>query len=98
MIQVKKSNNIKRPSGVFFSEELLPKSGGNVFRLVRMAAIRALELSEGKPPLINNSFSDKSTTIALEEISQGKISYAGKKASKKKEEEDPLELAASVTG
>lgn len=54
-------------------EELLPHSGGSVYRLVRMAANRATELSDGKPCLIQKPGSDKFTTIALEEITQGKI-------------------------
>lgn len=70
-------------------DELLPHSGGSVYRLVRMAANRATELSDGKPCLIQRPSSDKFTTIALEEITQGKIESkqvaeqraAGKKAS-----------------
>lgn len=54
-------------------EELLPKSGYSVYRLVRMAATRALELADGKPPLIKKPSTDKLTSIALEEIHQGKI-------------------------
>ncbi len=54
-------------------EELLPYAGGSVYRLVRMAANRATELSDGKPCLIKKPGSDKFTTIALEEIRQGKI-------------------------
>lgn len=53
-------------------EELLPKAGGSVYRLVRMAAKRALELSDGKPQLVELG-TDKVTTIALEEIRQGKV-------------------------
>ena len=68
-------------------EDLLPKAGGSVYRLVRMAANRALELSEGKVPLIENPVLDKYTTTALEEIRQGKVSYrngAGKESGEKK--------------
>ena len=54
-------------------EDLLPKAGGSIYALVRLAANRALELSEGKPALIKNPSSDKVTTIALEEILQGKL-------------------------
>ena len=54
-------------------EELLPKANYSVYRLVRMAAERALELADGKPPLIKNPGTDKLTSIALEEIYQGKI-------------------------
>ena len=54
-------------------EELLPRAGMSVYRLSRMAAKRALELSEGKPKLLDNVNSDKVTTIALEEIMHGKV-------------------------
>lgn len=54
-------------------EELLPKANYSVYRLVRMAANRALELADGKPPLIKNPGTDKLTSIALEEIYQGRI-------------------------
>lgn len=68
-------------------EELLPHAGGSVYRLVRMAANRATELSDGKPSLLQKTPSDKLTTIALEEIKQGKIEakqVAEKRATKKK--------------
>ena len=54
-------------------EELLPRAGGSVYRLVRMASNRALELSDGKPCLIDKPSSDKFTTMALEEIRKGKV-------------------------
>ncbi len=54
-------------------EELLPRSGYSIYRLVRMAAMRALEISDGHPCLIKNPASNKVTTMALEEIAQGKI-------------------------
>lgn len=63
-------------------EKLLSHAGGSVYRLVRMAARRALELSEGQPPLIKNPSSDKATTTALEEIAQGKVVYKNGKAGK----------------
>ena len=54
-------------------EKLLPRASGSVYKLVRMAANRAMEIAEGKPRLIKNSSSDKETTIALEEIMHGKV-------------------------
>ena len=54
-------------------ERLLPQAGGSVYKLVRMAANRAMELADGKPRLIKNASSEKETTIALEEIMQGKV-------------------------
>ena len=54
-------------------EDLLPKANGSVYALVRLAANRAIELAEGKPRLIEKPSLDKETTIALEEISYGKV-------------------------
>ena len=54
-------------------ERLLPQAGGSVYKLVRMAANRAMEIAEGKPKLIKNPSSEKETTVALEEILQGKV-------------------------
>jgi DNA-directed RNA polymerase omega subunit len=56
-------------------EDYLAKADGSVYRLVRMAANRAMEISEGKPTLIKNATTDKVTTLALEEIAMGKIGY-----------------------
>jgi len=44
-----------------------------MYALVSMAAARALELSDGKRCLVENSSSEKLTTQALQEIAQGKI-------------------------
>ena len=54
-------------------ELLLPKAGNSIYRLVRLASNRAMELAEGKPRLINNPSSEKTATIALEEIMHGKV-------------------------
>jgi DNA-directed RNA polymerase subunit omega len=54
-------------------EELL-KQCGSVYRLVLLAAKRAKELADGAPALVETS-SHKVTTIALEEILQGKVLY-----------------------
>jgi DNA-directed RNA polymerase omega subunit len=64
-------------------EDLLPKAGGSIYRLVRMAANRAVEISEGKPRFIDKPSSDKETTIALEEIAKGKVFYKGGAAKEK---------------
>lgn len=56
-------------------EDYLPMAGGSIYRLVRLAANRALELSEGKPSLLKNLKTDKVTTIALEEIAAGLVGY-----------------------
>lgn len=54
-------------------EKLLPASGGSVFRLIRLATIRAQEIADGKPRLLSGLPTDKSTIIALEEITQGMV-------------------------
>ncbi len=59
-------------------EDLL-KNSDSIYKLVIMASKRALELSEGQPKLVESS-SDKSATIALEEIAQGKVTYKIKKS------------------
>lgn len=65
-------------------EDLL-KRCGSIYRLVILAAKRAKELAEGTPPLVDTG-SRKATTVALEEILQGKVLYkpdedaAGKKS------------------
>ncbi|MBI3321047.1 MAG: DNA-directed RNA polymerase subunit omega [Candidatus Omnitrophica bacterium] len=62
-------------------EELL-KRCGSVYRLVILAAKRAKELSEGSPPLVESPHR-KATSVALEEILQGKVLY------KREEEPEP---------
>ena len=54
-------------------EELL-KRCGSVYRLVILAAKRAKEVAEGAPPLVETP-QRKVTSIALEEILQGKVLY-----------------------
>lgn len=56
-------------------EDLLPKAGDSIYRLVRIASNRAMELAEGKPPLIDKPSTKKETTTALEEIYQGRIVF-----------------------
>ena len=54
-------------------EELL-KRCGSIYRLVILAAKRAKEVAEGAPPLVETP-QRKVTSIALEEILQGKVLY-----------------------
>ena len=54
-------------------EELLPKSAGSVYKLVRIASKRALEISETGAKLISASSNAKLTTVALDEIRAGKV-------------------------
>lgn len=55
-------------------EELLPKTGYSVYKLIRIAAKRSLELADGSPKLIDGVAADaKTPTIALDEIRAGKV-------------------------
>jgi DNA-directed RNA polymerase omega subunit len=54
-------------------EELLPKSGMSVYKLVRIASKRALEISETGNKMVTMASDAKLTTVALEEIRQGKV-------------------------
>lgn len=54
-------------------EELLKRSG-SVYKLVILAAKRAKELAEGALPLIETD-QRKVTSVALEEILQGRVLY-----------------------
>ncbi len=54
-------------------EDLLPKSDWSIYRLARMASIRAMELAEGRARLTKETESEKEATIALEEIYQGLV-------------------------
>lgn len=70
-------------------EELL-KQCSSVYKLVLLAAKRAKELADGAPSLVDGG-QRKATSIALEEILQGRVLYktdeqkaAGKPRKKKK--------------
>ncbi len=54
-------------------EELLPKAGGSVYKLVRIASKRALEISNTGAKLIQAPIDAKLATVALDEIRQGKV-------------------------
>ena len=75
-------------------ENLLPRAGGSIYKLVLMAARRAKELADGAPNLVESPASAKTATIALDEINAGKVetkevfderAAATKPRSKKKE-------------
>ena len=59
-------------------EELL-KRCGSVYRLVLLAAKRAKEVADGSPSLVDTSHR-KVTSVALEEILQGKVLYKAEEA------------------
>ena len=62
-------------------EDLLKKTGGSVYKLVILAAKRALQISEGQPTSVNLD-SKKPIQLALEEIAEGKVGYEDKKKKK----------------
>ena len=55
-------------------QEALVKAGDSLYKTVLLAARRALELSQGAPPLVPTT-SKQPGTVALEEIRQGKVAY-----------------------
>lgn len=61
-------------------EKLLDKSNGSLYKLVNMAAKRALEIAEGQPSLTRLNSSSKPSTVALYEIAEGKVFYKKPKA------------------
>lgn len=54
-------------------EQLLPKAAGSVYKLVRMASRRALEISETGTRLVQMPMNTKLTTVALTEIKNAKV-------------------------
>lgn len=58
-------------------EKLLPKADNSIYRLVLLGAKRATELAEGMPRLIERPAEIKTTTLALEEILEGKVVLKG---------------------
>ncbi|MFA4842623.1 MAG: DNA-directed RNA polymerase subunit omega [Candidatus Omnitrophota bacterium] len=54
-------------------EELLDKSCGSVYKLVILASKRALEIAEGQPKLVQTNSATKPSTVALLEISAGRV-------------------------
>ena len=54
-------------------ENMLDKCEGSVYKLVILAAKRALELAEGKPRLIDVNPAIKPSTVALLEIAAGRV-------------------------
>lgn len=55
-------------------ERLIDKSSGSMFKLVLFASRRALELAEGAKHLVEVPKDTKVTTLALQEIADGKVS------------------------
>lgn len=55
-------------------EKLIDKSEGSMYKLVMMTARRAIELAEGAPRLSEAPQDVKVTTLAMQEIAEGKVS------------------------
>ena len=64
-------------------EKLVKDDKTSIFKLVLSAAARANELAQGAQPLIQSE-SKKVSTIALQEIAAGKVSYEEIKSKGKK--------------
>jgi DNA-directed RNA polymerase omega subunit len=54
-------------------EKLSDKTAGNMYKLVHLVSRRALALADGAPKLIEAPSEMKVTTLAMMEISAGKI-------------------------
>lgn len=54
-------------------EDMLPKAEGNSYKLISLAAKRALELSNGAAKLVAAPAIEKLTTTAMREILEGKV-------------------------
>ncbi len=59
--------------------KLLQKSEGSIYKLVNLAAKRALEIADGQPKLVEMDMSIKPSTIALHEIAGGKVQVGKEK-------------------
>ena len=58
------------------SIDSLVKKVDNKYTLVTLAAMRARELNDGGAPLVEGAEGKKTVSIALQEIDDGKITYA----------------------
>ena len=58
------------------SIDRLVKKVDNKYTLVTLAAMRARELNDGAAPLVEGAEGKKTVSIALQEIDDGKITYA----------------------
>jgi DNA-directed RNA polymerase omega subunit len=58
-------------------EKLLDKSNAHesVYKLVILASRRALEISEGQPKMVSVPSEMKASTVALQEIMEGRLQW-----------------------
>lgn len=73
-------------ASVYVPIEPLLEKMGSIYKLVILAARRALELNEGAPRLVETDPKRKPGTIALEEIAAGKVFLKAKGDKRKKED------------
>jgi DNA-directed RNA polymerase omega subunit len=64
-------------------EKMLKKKDMSRYKLVLCAAARANELVQGAQPLVKSG-SKKVSTVSLEELANGKVSYEDEKSKGKK--------------
>lgn len=72
-------------SAVYIPIEPLLKKVGSIYKLVIIAARRALELNDGAPRLVEIDPKAKASTVALAEIAAGKVSVKLREKRKKEE-------------
>ena len=72
-------------ASVYFPIEPLMEKIGSIYKLVTVAARRALELNEGAPRLVETDPKHKPSTVALEEIPAGEVGMKSKEKRKKEE-------------
>jgi DNA-directed RNA polymerase omega subunit len=53
----------------------LEKDDDSIYKLVILAAKRGLEIAEGQPKLVSAPLDMKPSTVALQEISEGKLHW-----------------------
>ncbi|MBI4227035.1 MAG: DNA-directed RNA polymerase subunit omega [Candidatus Omnitrophica bacterium] len=72
-------------SAVYIPIEPLLEKVGSIYKLVIIAARRALELNDGAPRLVDADAKAKPSTVALAEIAAGKVSVKLREKRKKDE-------------
>lgn len=59
--------------GHISTESLLAQAGGSIYTLMRLASVRALELADGRPVLVEKVLNEKTATTALREIAARRV-------------------------
>ncbi len=73
---------MNRDSIYLIPQEKLMDKTNSTYKLVIMAARRALEISNGSPRLVESNSKEKAPIVALREIAAGKVFIKTKKKSK----------------